>query len=614
MRKFKKSVSVFLAVLCVFSVLSIALTANAEEVKTIRVIVKNDVYSTENGATWDDVLIDDYVELSDDSSMQTVVEDALTENSVEFTFNDWGYLSSISGLSEYACNGSGGWMMTLNDWFTSEASTAYTVSNGGIKDGDEIVVMYSLSWGYDVGSLWGTADTGLKSLEVSGGRLDPGFQTSQKDYTLNIENEEGSVLLTPQAINKNYQVRLYKNEYTPDASGTELNKNSEIDVKNGDVIYIGIGNPGWPTMESSSEETVYALDVIKAPNDTVSDIEKKLGQTADHLLSQPAAVGSIGGEWSVIGLARSNMMTAKYAENYISGVTGYVAENGSAKLHRTKSTENSRVILALTSLGQDVTNVSGDNLLTPLYDFEYVKKQGLNGPMWALIALDSGNYEIPDIDIVNIISRDLIIEYMLNNQTSQGGWGLGSDTPYIDYTAMAVTALAPYYNANEDVKNAIDTAIVIMSEAVDEDKVTSPESYAQILTALCAMGIDPDNDAVFSKVIDGIMSYSCENGFKHELNGEYNQMATEQCYYALTDYLRAKANKTSLYKMKDAFYDINSDYKVDILDAALIQKYVALLADLKDTQKTHSDINNDNHVTIGDVTCLQRYLAGYGAC
>ena len=116
--------------------------------------------------------------------------------------------------------------------------------------------MYSLSWGYDVGSLWGTADTGLKSLEVSGGRLDPGFQTSQKNYTLNIENEEGSVLLTPQAINKNYQVRLYKNEYTPEVSGTELNKNSEIDVKNGDVIYIGIGNPGWPTMESSSEETL----------------------------------------------------------------------------------------------------------------------------------------------------------------------------------------------------------------------------------------------------------------------------------------------------------------------------------------------------------------------
>ena len=266
----------------------------------------------------------------------------------------------------------------------------------------------------------------------------------------------------------------------------------------------------------------------------------------------------------------------------------------------------------MTSLGQDVTNISGYNLLSPLYDFEYVKKQGLNGPMWALIALDSGNYKIPDIDIVNLTSRENLIAYILENQTSQGGWGLGSDTPYIDYTAMAVTALTPYYNTNEDVKNSVDTAIVIMSEAVDEDKVTSPESYAQILTALCAMGIDPDMDAVFSKVIDGIMSYSCENGFKHERNGEYNQMATEQCYYALTDYLRLKANKTSLYKMTDAFYDINSDFKTDIIDAALIQKHVALLADFNETQKKHSDTNKDNQVTIGDVTSLQRYLAGYG--
>ena len=177
---------------------------------------------------------------------------------------------------------------------------------------------------------------------------------------------------------------------------------------------------------------------------------------------------------------------------------------------------------------------------------------------------------------------------------------------------MAVTALAPYYNTNDDVKTAIDKAIVIMSEAVDEGTVTSPESYAQILTALCAMGIDPDKDEVFSKVIDGIMSYSCENGFKHEQNGKYNQMATEQCYYALADYIRSKSNKTSLYKMTDAFYDINGDYLVNINDALLIQKNVALLVDFNDTQTKNSDINTDGYVTIGDVTSLQRYIAGYG--
>lgn len=611
MRNFKKNVSVFLAVICIFTMLSIAFSAHAADVHRVRVIVKNDTYSATDGASWDGVLIDDNVTLKNDSNMQSVIEDALNENSVGYSFNDWGYLSVINGLSEYAYQGSGGWMMTLNDWFTNEGATSYTVENNGIKDGDEIVVMYSLAWGADVGSLWGTADTHLKSLGISNGVLDADFTPSDTSYTLNVLNDDG-VKLTPEAVNKNYQVRVYKNEYKPETDGAEVNKNAVIDVKDGDTLYIGIGNPSWPTMESSSAETVYTIKINKPAYERIEEVESKLDETSQHLLSQSSAVGSIGGEWAVIGLARSGRITADYAKSYIKNVCEYVENNGSAKLHRTKSTDNSRVVLSLTALGQDVTNISGYNLLSPLYDFEYVKKQGLNGPMWALIALDSGDYKIPDIDIVNLTTRESLIGFILESQTSKGGWGLGSDEPYIDYTAMAVTALAPYYNTNDDVKKAVDNALVIMSDAVANDKVTSPESYAQILTALCAMGIDTDKDEVFSKVIDGIMSYSCENGFKHELAGEYNQMATEQCYYALTDYIRLKDNKTSLYKMTDAFYDINSDFKIDILDAELIQKHVALLVDFNETQTKYSDINKDNQVTIGDVTSLQRYLVGYG--
>lgn len=596
----KTAVSVFSAMLIVFSVMSIALTVQAAKTKKVRVIIKNDTFSVAEGAAWDGVCIDDYVELNQASSMQSVVEDALNKNSCEFSFNNWGYLSTINGLSEYAANGSGGWMMTLNDWFTSEASTAYTVENYGIKDGDEIVVMYSLNWGADVGSVWGNADTHLKSLSVSNGSLNEEFISDNTFYTLTINNSE--VKFTPEAVNKNYQVRIYKNEYKPQSNGAELNKNAAIEVSHGDTIYIGIGNPSWPTMEMSSDETVYEIKICNA---SISKVQSKLEEVSKTLLSKSSSVGSIGGEWSIIGLARSGYITPDYAESYIHNVTEYVTNNGSAMLHRSKSTDNSRVILALTALGRDVTSVGGYNLLEPLADFNYVKKQGINGAMWALIALDSHNY---DSEI-----RQELVDYLLEKQTSQGGWGFTSDTPYIDYTAMAVTALAPYYNTNEDVQESVDNAIVIMSEAVDGDKVTSPESYAQILTALCAMGINSDSDMVFKNVIDGIMRYECENGFKHEINGEYNQMATEQCFYALADYLRLKEKKYSLYKMTDAFYDIDSDYKVDILDALLIQKHVALLADFDDNQLKNSDINMDGYVTIGDVTALQRYIASYGA-
>ena len=65
------------------------------------------------------------------------------------------------------------------------------------------------------------------------------------------------------------------------------------------------------------------------------------------------------------------------------------------RLHSSKSTDNARLILALTAMGKDVTDVGGHNLLRGLTDMKYVKKQGINGPIWALIALDSHSYEVP---------------------------------------------------------------------------------------------------------------------------------------------------------------------------------------------------------------------------
>ena len=610
MNTLKKSVSVILALLCVISVMSFAFTANAVDVQKVRVIVKNDTFSKADGATWDGIVLDDYVTLGQNSSMQSVVEDALKSNNCAYTMNDWGYLSTINGLSEYAANGSGGWMMTLNDWFTSEASTAYTVENNGIKDGDEIVVLYSLFWGSDVGSVWGNTDTHLSKLSVSNGTLDSEFEPSKTTYTLTVNNDEG-VKITPEAVNKNYQVRVYKNEYKPETDGAELNKNAVIDVKNGDALYIGIGNENWPTMETTSNETVYQLKIHKT---ALNNVETKLKNTAAKLLSQSTSVGSIGGEWAVIGLARSGYITPEYADNYYNNAVEYVKSNGSAKLHRTKSTENSRVILALTSIGKDVTNVGGYNLLEPLGDFDYVKKQGLNGVMWALIALDSGNYDIPAVDCENPATRQKLIDYLIEKQTEKGGWGFNTTTPYIDYTGMAVTALAPYYNTNDDVKKAVDTALDLMSESLEG--VNSPESFAQILTALCALGINPETDERFIKdgktIIDRIFDYECEDGFKHLIDGEYNQMATEQCFYALADFVRLTENKTPLYSMTDAFYDVNGDYKTDINDALLIQIYISLMVDFTEAQIKNADINRDGYVTIGDVTSLQRYLVGLG--
>ena len=56
--------------------------------------------------------------------------------------------------------------------------------------------------------------------------------------------------------------------------------------------------------------------------------------------------------------------------------------------------------------------------------------------------------------------------------------------------------------------------------------------------------------------------------------------------------------------------DVNGDGQVTVVDATLIQKYIAGLVTLSDTQKAAADVNNDGSVSIVDVTQLQTYIAG----
>ena len=121
----------------------------------------------------------------------------------------------------------------------------------------------------------------------------------------------------------------------------------------------------------------------------------------DYLYNENEAprFGSIGGEWIIYGLGHAGYaMSDAYLTAYRKSVEnaleeGYRGTKGI--LHDKKFTDYSRVIVALSAVGMDATNVSGYDLTAPLADFVNVKWQGMNGPIWELIALDSGNYEVP---------------------------------------------------------------------------------------------------------------------------------------------------------------------------------------------------------------------------
>ena len=143
-----------------------------------------------------------------------------------------------------------------------------------------------------------------------------------------------------------------------------------------------------------------------------------------------------------------------------------------------------------------------------------------------------------------------------------------------DMTAMAIQALAPYYE-NAQVKAAVDAALTFLAGAQNDDATfseipgtdASAESTAQVIVALTALGIDPTADSRFNKndltVLDALASfYVTGGGFRHTAGGDRDGMATEQGYYALAAYYRLLAQKTSLYDMSDVTVTVTPDQPV----------------------------------------------------
>ena len=285
-------------------------------------------------------------------------------------------------------------------------------------------------------------------------------------------------------------------------------------------------------------------------------IREAFEATGDYMaaLGDPSA-GSTGGEWMVLGFARSGR---EVAESYYDSVVTYVDEkiDDNGRLHATKCTTNCRFIVALTAIGKDPTDVGGHNLLAGLNDMGYMCKVGVSGVIWTLIAFDCGKYEMP-----KGIDRETLVDTILDFQVPGGGWANSGNIADPDVTSMAILALAPY-REDADVRSALDAAVTVLAGMLDEtgnfpsQYGASSESVSQVIVALCTLGIDPNTDARFVKngmsALDGLLGYYVEGGgFKHIHSGKIDGIATEQGYYALTAYFRMLEGKTPLYDMTD---------------------------------------------------------------
>lgn len=236
-----------------------------------------------------------------------------------------------------------------------------------------------------------------------------------------------------------------------------------------------------------------------------------------------------------------------------------------AELAPNKMTDYARIIMMLTALGIDASKLDayGDrepfkdgsgkvvhNLVEELY--KYNGSYTINGPIFALIALDMGAYTVP-----NGVkwTREKLLETILAHPYGSDGWG-------IDMVAMLMQSLYPYINdakygsqVKAKLQEGYDIILGYKSASSVEPMgndysfyswgTTNSESCAQVICAMCVMGVDVGYDPNFSDYANkqGVLyswlnRFLCSNetGFGHTDNG-YNEMATYQSMYALQWYL-----------------------------------------------------------------------------
>lgn len=265
-------------------------------------------------------------------------------------------------------------------------------------------------------------------------------------------------------------------------------------------------------------------------------------------------------DWTIFQLARSGNLSDELRAAYLAYMNEKI-KTAEGVMDANNNTTYSRITLALTACGVDAANFAGYSMIAPLGDFDKTTRQGINGTLYALLALDCGNYTLPEGATA---TRERYVQELLDKELEGGGWAFFGSVADVDMTAMVIQALAPYY-AQAEVKAAVDRGLAVLSALQQDDGgyvswgTACSESPAQVLLALCCLGIDPAKDSRFVKE-DGAWLGSAIFSFLADGEGvafghadrKANLLATQQVGYALAAYERLLDGKTTLYDMTDA--------------------------------------------------------------
>jgi len=516
---------------------------------------------------------------------------------------DPGYNGAVQNyLSQFDEGGQSGWMFCVNNIFSSVGASDVTLQDGNImrwqytktglgadiqnenqpadKDAltKKIAEINTLGTSESYGSAYTDALDALKTLTSTQASVNTALEALDGGTTPIIADKTAlnSKITEAQGMLNSAQPGTAPGQYTQsavDALEAAITTAQAV-TDNADATQNEVDNA-----VTALNNAITAFNSAKVPESPSVAYQTALESALSWISSKITTpdVGSVGGEWAVLALARAGEASESWIAKYLQALDTALAAGSEV----TKWTDYERVALALSALGIDAANYKGIDLTEAFKtyvatDARHNQDKTINADIYALIALNSKPYDGDTGKFVDAI---------LAAEISGGGWGL-FEFKDVDITAMAVQALAPYYNNRTDVKNSVDRAL----NWLKVQTVNDAEGNAQIIVALSALGMDSE------EYVDSLLTYydATTGGFLRKGQGDsmiVNQMTTEQASYALVAYDRFLNEENSLYNMSDAFpkepepgdpIKMKISYQVDNSGFKIIRKEFTVAPDLSE--------------------------------
>ncbi|MCR6852762.1 DUF4430 domain-containing protein [Paenibacillus jamilae] len=437
------------------------------------------------------------------SLLQKVMGDKVESETMSFGT----YVKGIDGLMAGATSA---WLYDVNDQSAEVGADSYK-----LKSGDVVVFRFVSDWSnISQETLKETLDKfgTCKTEEPDGGKPEEPKSEGQDDKTPDGKNQGDQDGKTPDGKNQGDQ-----DGKTPDGKNQGDQDGKTLDGENQ-------GDQDSKKPEKPKQENVQI---------PAKQLEEAISKTSEKMLQD-----GIESDWVAVALSRSGKNVPIEAKlNYVKSVTEKVEK----RINRFSATDLARTIIMMNAMSADPKNVGGHNLVQKLYESD--KVNSVTGYAFALLAFDTKKYEIP---VESKWNRVALVEALLNNQHTDGGWtynssGSKDSASSVDVTGMVLSALAPYQERS-DVKPAIQKAVAYLyneqlkNGGFSADGQENSNSTAQAIIGLSLVK-DVDQNRLH-KAMQNLLSYQLSNGeFKwlpSDQNG--NGMATEQALLALLQF------------------------------------------------------------------------------